>query len=228
MRLLFTFILLGSFLSVFSQEDKVFFDDAISEHLISYNKLCDIAIKNEQIGHIEVLFDSLKKTYLKGTVISNLRLKKLSGGYLNTEKISLPIILITKKSCIVTNREEIKAINEIANQYKGKVKCIVLYWDKKRLAKKATKGYNKNITIAYMDERDNRLDHALSSIKNSFGVPACFYITQQKELSNIDRKFYLKNLKRNTKKEFYENTYKDITQLLLENETSKMESVTSN
>src|SRR5690606_14748414 len=105
---------------------------------------------------------------LKGTFISELKLKKISGGYLETEKIKNPIILISKKSCFVTHREEIRAINEMANQYKGKVEFIVLYWDKKRLAKNATKGYNKNVNLVYVNERDNRLSTTLSSIKNSF------------------------------------------------------------
>ncbi|MEZ4793006.1 MAG: hypothetical protein R2783_05980 [Gelidibacter sp.] len=222
MRKMFTILLLfGSTLSVFPQEQKVYFDDAINEHLKSYNAQCDRALINDHVEYVDVLFDSLKKTYLKGTLISNFRLRKISGGYIDTDDIKTPILLITKKTCIVTNREEIRAINEMANQYKGKLEFILLYWDKKRLAKKATKAYNKNVTVVYVNERDNKLDMSLSSIKNSFGVPASFYITENKELSNIDRKFFLKNLKKSTKKEFMENTYKDITQLLLENETKK-------
>ena len=228
MRNLFTILLIGSFLPVLSQEQKVFFDDAISLHLKKYNKQCDLAIKNDNAEYVEVLFDSLNKTYLKGTLISGLRLKKISGGYLETETIKTPILLISKKSCFVTHREEIKAINEMANQYRGKLEIIVLYWDKRRVTKKITKGYNKNVKIVYVNERENNLDATLSSIKNSFGVPASFYITQNNQLSNIDRKFYLKNLKRSTKKEFYENTYNDITQLLLENETQKQQNSISN
>lgn len=223
MKNLFTIVLLGCVLSVFAQEQKVYFDDAISEHLKTYNKQCNIAIENDNADYVEVLFDSLNNSYLKGTHLSELRLKKISGGYLETEKVNLPMLLISKKSCFFTHREEIKAINEMANQYKGKVEFIVLYWDKKRLAKKATKGYNKNVNLVFVNERDNKLNITLSSLKNSFGVPASFYITQNKQLSNIDRKFYLKNLKRLTKKEFYDTTYNDITQLLLENETSKKE-----
>ncbi len=227
MKKMFTIFLLGFSLSVSSQEQKVYFDVAISEHLKTYNKQCDIAIENNNVEYVDVLFDSLNKTYLKGTLITDLKLKKISGGYLKTEDIKTPILLISKKSCFVTHREEIKAINEMANQYKGKLEFIVLYWDKKRLAKKATKGYNKNVNVVYVNERDNKLDTTLSSIKNSFGVPSSFYITQTNELSNIDRKFYLKNIKRSTKKEFYDNTYNDITQLLLENETKKKETSVS-
>lgn len=224
---MFTFLFFFSILCVFSQEQKVYFDDAISEHLKSYNKQCDLALLNDNADYVEVLFDSLKKSYLKGTLIPNFKFKKISGGYLNTDHIKNPILLITKKTCIVTNREEIKAVNEMANQYKGKLEFIVLYWDKKTLTKKATKGYNKNVNVVYVNERDNKLDMALSSIKNSFGVPASFYITENKELCNIDRKFYLKNLKKSTKKEFIESIYKDITQLLLENEIQKKETTIS-
>lgn len=227
MKKVFTILLLITVLSVFSQEQKVYFDDAISEHLKSYNKQCDSAIYSNNREYVDVLFDSLNKTYLKGTLISRLRFKKISGGYLETDDIKSPILLITKKTCFVTHREEIKAINEIANQYKGKLEIVVLYWDPKRLVKKATKGYNRNVHIVYVNERDNNLDVTMSSIKNSFGVPSSFYITANKQLNNIDRKFYLKNLKRSTKKEFYENTYKDITNLLLENETKKKGTVIS-
>lgn len=227
MKATLTLFFLGCALAVFSQEPKVYFDDAISEHLKSYNKECDAAIKNQNLDLVEVLFDSLKQNHLNGTLISKLKLKKVSGGYLETDAIKTPIILITKKTCFITNREEIKAINEIANQYKGKLEFIILYWDKKSAVKKVTKSFNKNVNIVYVNERDNNLESALSSIKNSFGVLSSFYITQSKELSNINRKFYLKNLKRSTKQEFFENTYKDITELLFENEKSKKETVIS-
>lgn len=227
MKALFTILFLGCALSVFSQDQNVYFDDAISEHLKEYNKQCDLALLNKNSEYVEVLFDSLKETHLKGTLVANLKFKKVSGGYLETDKINTPIILITKKACFITNREEIKTINELTNQYKGKLEFIVLFWDKKSVVKKATKAYNKNVNIVYVNERDNNLDAALSSIKTSFGVLSSFYITEDKELSNINRKFFLKNLKRSTKREFLENTYKDITQLLFENETNKKETISS-
>ncbi len=224
---MFTILFFGAILSVFSQERKVYFEDALSKHLDRYNSQCDTALQNDRSEYVDVLFDSLNKTHLKGTTISKLRFKKLSGGYLETDAIKTPILLITKKTCLVTHREEIKAINEMANQYKGKVEFIVLYWDRKSLIKKAVKGFNKNVNIVYVNERENNLDISMSSIKNSFGVPASFYITATKELSNIDRKFYLKNIKKQTKNSFIENTYMNLTQLLLENETQKKETIIS-
>lgn len=207
--------------SAVSQNEKAYFDAVIVEHLKSFNKQCDSAVKNNNIKHVDVLFDSLKQNHLKGTLISNLKLKKLRGGYLYTEDIEVPILLINKKTCFVMNREEIKAINTMANEFKGRVEFIILYWDRKSLVKRATKRFNKNVNITYMNERDNHLDASLTNIKNSFGIPSSFYITQSNELTTIDRKFFLKNIKSSTKKQFYDTIHNDITELLLENESGK-------
>lgn len=223
MRKLFTLFLAAFTINAFSQQEKVFFEDAITQHLRLFNRQCDFALQNDDFGHVDQLFDAFKENYLKGSIVSDLKFRKINGGHIETDKINIPILLITKKSCFVTHREEIKAINKMANEYKGKLEFIVLFWDRRGLAKKAAKGYNKNVNVVYINERDNKLTLALSSIKNSFGTPASFYITENKELCNVDRKFYLKNIKRSTKKEFYESTYNDITQLLLENETLKKE-----
>ncbi|HNU59688.1 MAG TPA: hypothetical protein PKI08_07030, partial [Aquaticitalea sp.] len=178
---------------------------------------------NNNHDNVDTIFNAFKDNYLKGTIVSDLQFKRISGGYLQTDKIDVPILLITKQSCFITHREEIKAINEMANKYKGKLKTIVLFWDRRGSAKKASKGYNRNVDVVYVNERDNKLNLTLSSLKNAFGTPASFYITENKELTNIDRKFYLKNIKRDTKKAFYEGLYSDITQLLLENEMHRTE-----
>jgi hypothetical protein len=128
MKNMFTILIFGSVLSVFPQEQKVYFDEAIYQHLRNYNKQSDLAIENDNEAYVDVLFDSLKETHLKGTLIPNLKLKKISGGYLKTDEIKIPILLISKKTCFVTHREEIKAINEMANQYKGKLEFVIIYW----------------------------------------------------------------------------------------------------
>lgn len=225
---MFTILCLGFALSVFSQEPKVYFDDALSEHLRTYNSKSDLAVKNKNIERVDILFDSLIQLHLKNTYVANLKLKKTTGGYINTDAIEKPFLIITKKSCFIQKQEEIKAINEIANQYKGKVEVIVLYWDKRHVAKKIARQYNKNISVVYIDERKNKLNNALSAYKHSFGVPTCFYVTENKQISSIDRKFYLKNIKSSTKKLFFENAYNGITQLMFKNETQNKGTITNN
>ncbi|MBO3098863.1 hypothetical protein [Gelidibacter pelagius] len=207
--LLFTYIPL-----LFAQENKVYFDDALSQHLRKFNIKSDLAIKNQMPDKVDALFDTLIRVHIRNTYISNLKLKKVAGGTLHTENIDKPFLLITKNSAIIQTKEEIKAINSLANEYNGKVDIIILYWNKKDIAKKKARHYNKNITVVYVDERHNNFNHALSALKHSFGAPACFYINQFKQISDIDRKFFLKNVNKSTKELFTEKAHKGITELL--------------
>ncbi|RXJ50127.1 hypothetical protein [Gelidibacter gilvus] len=215
--LLFTYIPL-----LFAQEQKVYFEDALSQHLRKFNIKSDLAIKNQMPNEVDSLFDTLIKTHLRNTYISDLKFKKISGGILHTEHINKPFLLITKNAAIIQTKEEIKTINNIANEYIGKVDIIILYWSKRDIAKKKARHFNKNVTVVYADERHNKFNQALSAFKHSFGAPAGFYINQYKQISDIDRKFFLKNVNTSTKDHFTEKAHKGIFQLLLsQNDTAQ-------
>ncbi|WP_163515398.1 hypothetical protein [Gelidibacter japonicus] len=198
-----------------AQEEKVYFDDALSQHLRKYNNKSDLAIKNQMPPHeVDAIFDTLINTHLRSTYISDLKLKKVSGETLYTENIDKPFLLITKNSAIIQTEEEIKTINAIANEYYGKVDIIILYWNSRDIAKREARQYNKNVTVVYADERHNNFNKALSALKHSFGVPACFYINQDKQISDIDRKFFLKNVNTLSKELFEEKAHRGISELL--------------
>ncbi|MEO5789090.1 MAG: hypothetical protein ACOH2D_09365 [Gelidibacter sp.] len=208
-------ILLFAYLPLlYAQEEKVYFDDALALHLRKFNNKSDLAIRNSMPNEVDTIFNSLVNNHLKNTYVSDLKLKKVSGGYLQTDKIDKPFLLITKNSAIIQTKEEIQTINTIANNYQGVVEIIVIYWDKLNIAKKNTKDYNKNVTVVYADERYNNSNRALSVYKHSFGVPTCFYINKDKQIFDIDRKFFLRNLKPETKEQFAEKTTKGISELL--------------
>ncbi|WP_299390441.1 hypothetical protein [uncultured Gelidibacter sp.] len=211
---LLTLLLFTYFSLLYAQENKVYFDDALSQHLRTFNNKSDLAIKNDRPEEVDALFDSLVKNHLRNTYIADLKFKKATGGKLNTEKLDKPFLLITKNSAIIQRKAEITKINDLATEYKDRVSIIVLYWDKKRTAKKKARSYNNNITVVYADERNNKSNNALSIYKHSFGVPVCFYINQDKQIFDIDRKFFLKNLNTATKKLFLEKAHKSITALL--------------
>ncbi|TXE10683.1 hypothetical protein ES711_01895 [Gelidibacter salicanalis] len=199
---------------LFAQEKKVYFDDALAQHLSTFNTQSDLAIKNQQPEHVDVLFDTLVEKHLRNTYISDLKFRKTSGGKLYTETLDQPFLLITKNSAIIQKRAEIIKINEIASQYKDRLVVIVVYWDTKRTAKKKARRYNNNVIVVYADERHNKLNRTLSVYKHSFGVPTCFYINEDKQVYDIDRKFFLKNIDASTKKLFIERTQNSIAQLL--------------
>lgn len=220
----FTYITL-----LFAQEKKIYFDDALSQHLRAFNNKSDLAIKNELSHEVDAIFDTLVRSHLRNTYMSDLKLKKVSGGTLHTEQIENPFLLITKNSAIIQNHEEIATINTLANEYFGKVDIIILYWNNKSIAKKEARHYNKNITVVYADQRYNDFNHALSALKHSFGAPTCFYINQDKQISDIDRKFFLKNVNTLTKELFTEKAHKGISGLLAsQNDTAQHHALKNN
>ena len=199
---------------LFAQEEKVYFDDALALNLRKFNNSSDLAIRNQMHGEVDTIFNTLLINHLKNTYVSDLKLQKVSGGYLQTDKIDKPFLLITKNSAIIQTKEEIETINAIANDYKGLVEIIVIYWDNRKIAKKNTRHYNKNVTVVYADERYNNANRALSVYKHSFGIPTCFYINKDKQVFDIDRKFFLRNLNGTTKELFSEKAHKGISELL--------------
>lgn len=225
---LLTLLLFTYFSLLYAQENKVYFDDALSQHLRTFNNQSDLALKNDRPEEVDALFDSLVKNHLRNTYIADLKFKKVSGGKLNAEQLDKPFLLITKNSAIIQRKAEINKINDLATAYKDQVTFIVLYWDKKPTAKKKARSYNNNVTVVYADERNNKSNSTLSIYKHSFGVPVCFYINQDKQIIDIDRKFFLKNLNTATKQLFLEKAHNGITALLETQNNSIQSSLNSN
>lgn len=197
-----------------AQEKKVYFEDAIAKNLRKFNDQSDMAIRNLMPHEVDTIFNSLLNNHLKNTYVSNLKLKKISKGYLETDSIDTPFLLITQSSTIIQTKEVIETINSISELHKETIKIIVIFWDKYDIAKKETRGYNKNITVVYADERYNSLNRALSVYKHSFGVPTCFYINKNKQIYDIDRKFYQKTRSDASKALFAEQANQKILELL--------------
>ncbi len=188
---MFTILLLASTFLTYSQDNKVYFNDAISQHLKPYIKQSNLAFENKDYELAEVLFDSLFENHLLNTFIPNLELPKLSGGDLETDDFENPFLLITKTTWDFPNEKEIEAINTIAQAYRNQVEVIVLYWGPKKKVKQVTGGYNRYVTVTYIDETENLSNSIIKTYKHSFGAPACFFVSSTKQLMALDRKFSL-------------------------------------
>jgi len=187
-----TFIIilfLGITLQGFAQEQQAYFDSQIGKHLKAYKAKSEIAIQNGDKEHAEFLFDSLFENHLKFSHVRDISLNRVRGGTLHTASIDNPFLLITKSSWEIIKEEEINEINRMSKMYKGQIDIIVLFWDSKDKAKQKSKSYNSNVTVTYIDERDNDANHIIKSFKHSFGAPACFFISEEKQLLKIDKKF---------------------------------------
>jgi len=192
MRLsLLTFVFFASMFLVFPQQPEAYFDYAISQHLKSYKEKSEIATKDGDIAYAQFLFDSLVDNHLKYSQIADMTLKKVNGGTYKTAKTDNAYLLITKSPWQPIDTDEIEAINNISKMYKDQVDIIVLFWSTRREAKKLSSDYASTVTVTYVDEKQNNANHIIKPFKHSFGAPACFFISEEKQLINIDKKFTL-------------------------------------
>ncbi|MGB3608656.1 hypothetical protein [Psychroserpens sp.] len=198
---------------VFSQESKLYFELEISKHIKAFNSFSERAVSNNDTNAALVLFDSLVKTHLKDTYVSEMVLKKVNGGKFSTSKIKNPFLLITKSEWEQISQKEIEAINMMSKLYKGQIDFVILFWTSKAIAKKRSSGFNSLITVTFVDERQNNADHIVKSYKHSFGAPSCFFISENKQLINIDRKF-TENFNLVNIEEAFKSTHEEIKSII--------------
>ncbi|MFC4721284.1 hypothetical protein ACFO5O_03040 [Geojedonia litorea] len=227
MKHLFTILSLGYALLAFPQVSKVYFDDALTKHLPTYNLNSNLAINKFDFKKADSLFESLVKNHLKNTYVPNLKLNKVSDETIETDSLKNPFILITKASWNLQDKREIQAINDMAELYKGQIDVIVLYWDSKKIAKSIEKQYNDHVYFTYIDESENKSSHIIKTFKHSFGVPACFFVTGTKQLVDINKKFELYQEISNPKSKGRASTYRNLALLLFKNEKSKNGTITT-
>lgn len=189
MRVYFTILMFACMFLAFPQQQKIYFDSQIAKHLKAYKAKSEVAMQNGDKDYAEFLFDSLFDTHLKFSYIRDISLNKVKGGTLKTSSLDKPFLLVTKSSWEIISEEEINEINRMSKLYKGQIDIIILFWDSKSKAKALSKNYNSNVIVTYIDERKNTSNHIIKPYKHSFGVPACFFISEEKQLLKIDKKF---------------------------------------
>nr|WP_321233138.1 hypothetical protein [uncultured Psychroserpens sp.] len=202
----------------FPQESKTYFEYEITKHLKAYKTKSEAAMQNGDREHAEFLFDSLFKNHLKFSYISEMSLKKVKGGTLHTSDIEHAFLLITKSAWEQIDEKEIDAINRMSKMYKEQIDIVVLFWTSKSVAKQRSHNFNSLVTITYVDERENNSNHIIRPYKHSFGAPTCFFISEDKQLLNIDRKFTANLTKEEASQIAFESAHQQIKLILFEDE----------
>ena len=226
MRVRMTLVMFMCMFLAFSQQPKAYFDFQIAKHLESYKAQSEVAIQNDDRQHAEFLFDSLFNTHLKLSYISDMTLKKISGGTVNTSEIDNSFLLITKSAWEQIDDKEIEAINRMAKMYKGQIDIVVLFWTSRMIAKQRGRGFSSHVDVTYVDERENNANHIIAPFKHSFGAPACFFISEDKQLLKIDRKFTA-NLNTDDSKLSFESAHQQIKQILFNDKQTSEEILTT-
>ena len=227
-KLLLLFIL-TSFVALSQDiEPRNLFSKVIGENIKSFRQKSQNAYLDNDIERANFLFDSLISQVINGSYIDNFKIRKLSGRKIEIHDFEKPLFLMTYASWCTPGSGEIPALNDIAEKYHKEIDFVILYWDSKKRVKKATKEYSTKITIVYVDEKENKHDHIVETLKHSLGFPTSFFINENKMIVDIRRGVLLPyNEEYNTSFELNYNSFLNGISLL-KNMKSGKNSITNN
>lgn len=178
---------------VFSQQDsqdRIFFSQALAENLSDYNKKADRAYRFGDYEKGKELFREFTNTKLEGTYMDNVSFKNLKRKELRLYQFENPVFLITYASWCIPGKGEIPALNDLAEQYSGKIDFVVLFWDRREKARELAEQFGSHISLVYVDETENQGAYSVKLLKHSLGLPTCFLLSEEKEIMEIRRSVF--------------------------------------
>lgn len=190
-RLLLVFLLIGPI--VFSQDElqkKTFFTEALYYNLDEYNKKADLAYRLNDYDKAQELFESFTSTHLEGAYMDDFKFQNLKKKEVSLYNFNNPVFLITYASWCIPSKGEIPALNELAKEYKGKIDFVVLFWDEHKKVKELADKFSSNISVVYVDERQNNGAYVVKQLKHSLGLPTCFLLSEDKKIMDIRRSVF--------------------------------------
>lgn len=187
-KLLLFILTFSCLLASYAQEDQLSFSEAINLHLEKYKKHADKAYRNQDVERADFLFDSLVDYVLKGSRLDNFKVKDLKKKPVYLDEFAKPVYLTTYASWIVPTEGEIPALNALAEKYGEQVDFVILFWDTRETTRKLAKKYHDNITVLYVDERQNNSPYVVRMMKHSLGFPTSFLLDRNKNILDIRRK----------------------------------------
>lgn len=170
-----------------AQEESLYFSEAISQHLHAYQQKADNAYKIQNLERADFLFDSLVQNCLKGSTLDNFRVNNLRKKDVYLEDFEKPVFLRTYASWLAPSEGEIPALNQMAKEYAGEIKIVLLFWDDHKTTRKLARNYEKNISILYVDELDNNNPEVIRLLKHSLGIPTTYLLDKDKQIIDIKR-----------------------------------------
>ena len=145
------------------------------------------AFFNNDIERVNFLFDSLVNHVIKGTHLDNFIIHRRSGRKTRIHTYEKPIFLITYSAWYPLGEGEIQAFNQIAKEHHKEIDFIALFWEPKQIVRRESRGFSNAVDILYVDEKDNRSDNIVRSMKHSLGVPTAIYTDSDKVILDVGR-----------------------------------------
>lgn len=168
-----------------SSETRVF-SQAVATNIKRYRENCSLAYQTEDLERAEFLFDSLVNKVLIGTQFDNFRVNNYrSKQTFEFEEFEKPVYLKTSAVWAEPNNSEIKAFNDMAEEFGDIIDFAILYWDAPETIREARKEFNDNITILYVNELENDNTAVVPILKHSLGLPSIILMDQERTIINI-------------------------------------------
>lgn len=220
-KLYFILSILLSLQSFSFNDSIVKFSNAINKNISEYISKSNKAYLDKDYDKAELLLDSLIYKNLIGTRFDDFSFKRFGKKRIQlNESITTPVMIFTYASWCLIEKGEIAALNKLANEYKGKLKIIVVFWDTKNSMRKIAKKFNSRIEVCYANEKNNKDLRAVQLLKNTLGFPTSYFLDSNKNVVSIKKR----SLKATYKIDFATslknnyNSYKnEITQLIITN-----------
>lgn len=190
-RLLFSLLVLLTYFPLTAQvdADKTLFSDAISKNIRKYRIASKNAYLDKDEERAQFLFDSLVDHVITGSYLDNFEVRKYSGRRIKLHGFEKPIFLITYASWCVPGIGEIPALNELSALYHNQIDFVVLFWGSKKKVRKVKKQFGRYVNVLFVDEKDNRSDFAIRSMKHSLGFPTTFVVDGSRKILDVSHNY---------------------------------------
>ncbi len=190
-----TCFLFLSFLSLFAQGSSELglptsetrsFSEAIATNIKRYRENSKLAYNTEDLERAQFLYDSLVNKVLVGTHFDNFSVNEYrSQEPFKFEEFKKPIYLKTSALWAEPNDSELKALNDIASEFGDIIDFVILYWESPETIREARKEFDSNITVLYVDERQNTNTAIVPILKHSIGLPSIILMDEERKVINI-------------------------------------------
>ncbi|MQP24045.1 redoxin domain-containing protein [Flavobacterium sp. LMO8] len=176
-------------LSCFATKDSIVtFSTAIKKNIKQYISYSNKAYSKKEYSKATFLYDSLVSNTLIGTKFDDFSFKRIGKKRLQLSSIKIPSLIFTYASWCVIEKGEISALNKMAQDYKGKIKIVVIFWDKKQNMKKIAQKFNNQIEVCYAHECYTKDQLAIKLLKKTLGFPTSYYLDATKTVVSIKKR----------------------------------------
>lgn len=185
---LLTSIIFCSFTCFATKDSLVLYSIAIQKNIKSFISYSNKAYNKKDYVKAKFLHDSLINNTLIGTQFDDFKFKCIGKKKLQLSTIKIPTIIFTYASWCVMEKGEIPAINKMALDFKGKIKIVVLFWNKKKDIKKTARKFNSQVEVCYAHESYAADCFSIKLLKKTLGFPTSYYLDANRMVVDIKKR----------------------------------------